>query len=116
MDVYRERVVAPDQPPEFLFEALVVGLVDDLLLPPVPDRVRPASPEDPAQTLCMSEQNTPARDEVGDDPSGLFVHARVRLDLAVYELSGEQVRGLESQDLLRPEYPLGCQSRRRAPV
>src|SRR5215211_9026557 len=72
-----------------------MGLVDDLLLPPVADRVRPAGAQDPAQPLSVSEQDTPAGDEVGEDPCGLLVHARVRLELAVYELPREQVCGLE---------------------
>jgi hypothetical protein len=55
VDVHGERVVAPDQPPQFLLQALVMGLVDDLLLPPVADRVRPAGAEDPAKLLCVLE-------------------------------------------------------------
>ena len=79
-----------------------MGLVDDLLLPPVADGVRSAGAEDPAKLLCMTKQDTPAGDEVGQDPCGLLVHARVRLDLAVYELPREQRRALVSQNLLCP--------------
>jgi hypothetical protein len=45
-----------------------MGLVDDLLLPPVADRVRPTGAEDPAKLLCVPEQDTPAGDQVGQDP------------------------------------------------
>ena len=64
VDVYRERVVAPDQPPQLRLQALVMGLVDDLLLPPVAYGVRPAGAKDPAKTLGLPEQHAPARDEV----------------------------------------------------
>jgi hypothetical protein len=86
--VQRERVVAANEPAQSVFEAPVVGLVYDPLLSPVSDGVRPARAEHAPQALGLREEVPTARYQVPDRTRRLRVDAGVRLDLAVYELSG----------------------------
>ena len=87
--------------PQFLLQALVMGLVDDLLLPPVADGVRSAGAEDPAKLLCMPKQDTPAGDEIGQDPAGCSC-TPVFDSISQSMSSPRQGRRLESQNLLCP--------------
>src|SRR3712207_8841688 len=54
--VQREGVVATDQPPQLPLEALVVRLVYDLLLVPVPDWVGPAGTEGPPDAFGVLQE------------------------------------------------------------
>src|SRR5215218_8550696 len=75
VDVQRERVVAPDQPPQLLLQPLVMGLVYDLLFPPVTDRMRATNTENAAQASGVPQQDAPSQEEVIGHPRGLVVDA-----------------------------------------
>ena len=58
--VQRDGGVAVYEPAELLLETPVVRLVYDLLLPPVPNRVSPASAEHAPQTLGLRKKVAPS--------------------------------------------------------
>ncbi len=102
VDVQGEGVVAPDQPPQLPLEALVVGLVDDLLLSPVSDRVRPASAEYSAEPLGVPQQDRLRTARSPTTPAGSA--CTPVFDSISQSMSSPEKRfsGLGGEDLLRP--------------